>query len=132
MVIPYHGEQKANKRRFQAVGECNRDLNEAAGAADATACSRDGCFRGTEIFSERSGNMLLCQDFPFQSNSAVGVVQAMKWRNGHSKPILYIYSHPHPPQTPAASFKSPYRKCPGGTPSFPTRPQRAGAFAIGR
>src|SRR5215469_15170035 len=32
-----------------------------------------------------------------------------------------MYSPPHPPQTPAASPKSPYRKCPAGTHSGLTR-----------
>jgi hypothetical protein len=40
-------------------------------------------FLREQDFSAPSGNMLLCQDFPFQRNSAVGMAQAMKWRNGH-------------------------------------------------
>jgi hypothetical protein len=42
-----------------------------------------GCFRESKIFSASSGNMLLCQDFPLQRNSTVGIAQAIKWRNGH-------------------------------------------------
>jgi hypothetical protein len=68
---------------FLNVGERYRDLDEAAVAADATACSRDGCFRVSKFFSASSGNMLLCQDFPLQRNAAVGMAQATKWRNGH-------------------------------------------------
>src|SRR5215831_10278579 len=50
---------------FLRLNECYRDLNEAAGAADATACSVGSCFRGSKSFSAPGGNMLLCQDFPF-------------------------------------------------------------------
>ena len=61
----------------------HRDLYEAAGAADATACSRGGRFRVSKISSVSSGKMLLCQDFPLQRNSTAGMPQAIKWRNGH-------------------------------------------------
>ena len=60
------------------IDERNRDLDEAAGAADAIACSMAGYFRGSKIFSAPSSNMLLCQDFPSQRNSTVGTAQAMK------------------------------------------------------
>jgi hypothetical protein len=63
---------------FLKAGERYCDLDEAAGAADAIACSMAGCFRGCKIFFAPSGNMLLCQDFPSQRNSAVGTAQAME------------------------------------------------------
>jgi hypothetical protein len=42
--------------------------------------------------------------------------------------IYYIYGPPHPPQTPAASSKSPYRKRPGVKPSDQRGPLGAGAL----
>ena len=41
---------------------------------------------GSKIFSAPSGNMLVCQDFPFQRNSAVGMAQAIKGQNGIENP----------------------------------------------
>jgi hypothetical protein len=41
-------------------------------------------------------------------------------------------SPPHPPQTPAASSKSPYRKCPGGTHSGPRGCSAPAHLSIGR
>ena len=77
--------------------------------------------RGAAVFTEaifflrRVVTSLLCQDFPSQQNSAVGVAQAIKWRIRPLKPHTIIYSPPHPPQPPAASSKSSYRKCLGET-----------------
>src|ERR1700756_5604556 len=53
--------------------------------------------------------------------------QTNKSRINHTKPK----ARPRPPQPPAASSKSPYRKCLGGTHLRPTWQHGAGALAVG-
>ena len=93
-------------------------MDEAAGAADATACSRDGYFLSYKI-CVLSDTRLRCAVPTFLDDLASSTPEAIKRRNDHSIPINKDMTGPHPPQTPPASSKSPYRKCPGGTQSGP-------------
>jgi len=52
-------------------------------------------------------------------NPGSATPEAIKRRNGHWIPTNNDVTGPRPPQTPATSSKSPYRKCPGGTQSGP-------------
>ena len=60
------------------VDERNRDLDEAAGAADATACSWDDCFFRYKICAlSDNGPQLCCTTFPADPADWI------KWRNDH-------------------------------------------------
>jgi hypothetical protein len=59
------------------LNECNRDLDEAAGAADATACSRDGYFLIYKI-CVLSDNRLRCAVPTVLDDLASGTPEAIK------------------------------------------------------
>jgi len=61
-------------------------LDEAAGAADASACSRDGYFLIYKI-CVLSDNRLRCAVPTFLDDLASGTPEAIKRRNDHSIPI---------------------------------------------
>jgi hypothetical protein len=64
-------------------GECNRDLDEAAGAADATACSRGGCFRVSKFFLPRMVTCCCAKTFHCNETRQSAWLRRQKWRNGH-------------------------------------------------
>jgi hypothetical protein len=108
----------------------NGDLDEAAGAADATACLRDGYFLSYKI-CVLSDNRLRCAVPTFLDDLASGTPEAIKRRNDHSIPIHKDMTGPPPKQTPAASSKSPYRECPGGKHSGPRGRSAPAHLSIG-
>jgi len=93
--------------------ECNRDLDEVAGATDAIACSHRSYFLrcNSRLLGDNRARYAAHE---FLIDPASATSEAIKRRNDHSIPINKDITGPRPPQTPATSSKSPYRKCAGG------------------
>ena len=117
---------------FAEIDPGKSRLNEAAGAADANACSSIAGFSSTvciheaeAIFSGRCSifGMLTIEPFCFITSSGMSI----------QIPIMAGVcpeAAPRPPQTPAASFKRPNRKCPGPNSLGLARGSSAGALPI--
>jgi hypothetical protein len=114
MAIYLEGKTSVDPNELSPQGgnsnECNGDLDEAAGAADAIACSRDGYFLSYKI-------CVLSDNRLYLHFSTIWLPALLRRSNGETTiqyPLIKDMTGPHPPQTPAVSSKSPYRKCPGG------------------
>ena len=89
------------------------DLDEVAGATDAIACSYRSYFLRSNS-PPLGDNRARYAAHEFLIDPASATSEAIKRRNDHSIPINKDMTGPRPPQTPATSSKSPYRKCAGG------------------